>query len=103
MSNEVKWSRRAWLSRSLVVLAAGPALAACGGDGELACDQTEGLNAQQRASRTGLRYAEVAANPARACHLCTLFAGTASACGTCTAVPGPIHPHGTCDGFVARS
>ncbi len=106
MSNErdEKLGRRGWISRSLVVLAAAPVLGACGsGEDALECDQTAGLSAQQMQSRTGLHYADVAASPSRACHLCTLYTGNATTCGACTVVPGPIHPHASCDAFVARS
>lgn len=93
--------RRAWIGRSLVVLAAAPALSACGGGG-LTCESGP-LAADQEAMRRTLHYTDTATSPSRACSACALYVGTDSACGTCTVIGGAIHPQGTCDSFVARS
>jgi hypothetical protein len=93
-------TRRQFARHALVVLAAAPLASACGG-GELECSAGS-LSADQRSTRTALHYTDVAADPARRCSGCALYAGTATACGTCTVVAGAIHPQGTCDSFVAR-
>lgn len=96
-----KMGRREVLRHALVVLAAAPVLGACG-SGELHC--TDGsLTPAQLAIRSTLHYTETAADPARRCQGCILYAGSPTACGTCTAVPGSIHPGGSCDSFVART
>lgn len=102
MSNESpRIGRRAWIGRSLAVVAAVPALAACGGGG-LTCE-SESLAADQQAMRRTLHYSDQSASPARACHACALYTGDQSSCGTCSIIAGAIHPQGTCDSFVARS
>ncbi|MDQ3033185.1 MAG: hypothetical protein M3Y87_12270 [Myxococcota bacterium] len=102
MSNESpRIGRRAWIGRSLVVLAAVPALGACGGGG-LTCE-SESLAADQAAMRRTLHYVDRSTNPSRACTACALYTGTEASCGTCTVIGGAIHPQGTCDSFVARS
>lgn len=95
--------RRDMLRRSLVVLAAAPAVAAIGcGGGELTCD-TGSLAADQTAMRQALHYTDHGPDAARHCSSCALYTGSATACGTCTVIAGAVHPQGTCDSFVART
>lgn len=93
--------RRAWVGRSLAVLVAAPALAACGGGG-LTCEGGS-LSSDQAATRRALHYSDTSPTPARECRSCALYTGNETACGTCSVVGGEIHPLGTCDSFVARS
>jgi hypothetical protein len=61
-------SRRDALKRSLVVLAAVPAvLEACKKDEALTCTNTSGLSAVELAARTSLNYADRSADPNKAC------------------------------------
>jgi len=95
--------RREMMRRSLVVLAAAPAVAAIGcGGGALTCEPGS-LSQEQTAMRQALHYVDTAADPARHCSACALYTGNEAACGTCSVVGGAIHPQGTCDSFVARS
>ncbi|UJR84155.1 hypothetical protein [Sandaracinus amylolyticus] len=93
--------RREMMRRSLVVLAAAPAVTAIGcGGGALEC--TPGPAGDQ-AMRTALHYVDHGPDASRHCVRCQLYTGGESACGTCSVVAGGIHPQGTCDSFVARS
>lgn len=95
--------RRAMMRRSLVVLAAAPALGAIGcGGGGLECEPGS-LTPAQQTMRTSLHYVDHGTDAARHCIRCQLYTGGETACGTCTVVAGAIHPQGTCDSFVARS
>lgn len=96
--------RRAMIGRSLVALAATPALGAigCGGGGGLECEPGS-LTPQEQSMRSALHYVDLGDDPARHCIRCALYTGNERACGTCTVVAGAIHPQGTCDSFVARS
>ena len=103
MSNDetTRMGRRAWVGRSLVVLAAVPVLGACGGGG-LTCEPGT-LSAAESTMRTTLHYTDHTGARLRQCSGCALYTGTETACGTCSVIAGAVHPQGSCDSFVARA
>jgi hypothetical protein len=96
-----KLGRRELLKRSLIVLAAGPVLGACGSSAP-DCSSTAGLDAAAIANRTAQQYVEQSLRASSHCSACRFFtAGAAGACGSCTLIAGPINPNGYCNLFSA--
>ncbi len=101
-------SRRSFLGKSLAVIAAGGALAACGkkessGPKALACNDTTGLSDADKQMRTTLGYVDATTQAGKECSGCQLYTAGQNSCGSCQLFPGPVDPNGSCDSFVARA
>lgn len=77
--------------------------APAGGDGELNCMSTEGLEPAQIKVRESLQYVDKTPKADQDCANCIHFKPDANGgCGGCAVVPGPIHPKGWCTAWVAQ-
>jgi hypothetical protein len=67
------------------------------------CTDTSSLSASDVQVRTTLAYADMPAEPGKACVACQQFLpGPPDACGTCKILRGPISPNGSCKAFAPR-
>jgi len=113
--NESKIGRRDATRRALTVLGAvfvAPAArAACGGevgggggDGQLSCTDTSGLEPAQVTTREQQAYVDHSPHADRNCANCRFYtAAGADECGSCQVVQGPIHPEGHCNLWAAQA
>jgi hypothetical protein len=70
----------------------------------LACMDTSALSASDAQVRVSLAYADVSADPVKACVACQQFlAGPPDACGTCKVLRGPVSPGGSCKAFALKA
>jgi hypothetical protein len=104
MSHRDVMGRRRVLAVLGAAAVAPAALAGCGG-GELTCQQTAGLSADQIQLRQQQHYVDRSPHQDRKCDGCRFYQrperdGT---CGGCQVVAGPIHPDGYCDLFAATT
>jgi len=110
MSDSTVQSRRSFLGKSLAIIAAGGALAACGkkessGPKALACTDTAGLADSDVQMRTTLGYVDATTQPGKECVGCQLYkaAPAEGQCGGCNVLKGPINPKGYCNSWTAKA
>jgi hypothetical protein len=110
MSDSTVTSRRSFLGKSLAVLAAGSAVAACGkkepsGPKALACNDTSSLEAADAQMRTTLGYVDASVQEGKSCSNCQLYkpAPADGQCGGCNVLKGTINPMGYCNSCTAKA
>jgi len=69
------------------------------------CTDISALSDADKATRTGLQYADKSADPAKHCEKCALYTAptTPGGCGGCSVVKGPIAPLGSCTAFAPKA
>lgn len=69
------------------------------------CTDVSALTDAEKATRTGLQYADKSADPTKHCKVCSLYQPPAdgAACGGCSVVKGPINPEGSCTAFAPKA
>ena len=110
MSDSIVTSRRSFLGKSLAVLAAGAAVAACGkkesaGPKSLACNDTSSLAPADAQMRTTLGYVDVSVQQGKACSGCQLYkaAPAEGQCGGCAVLKGTVNPNGYCNSWTPKA
>ena len=110
MSDSIVTSRRSFLGKSLAVLAAGGAVAACGkkesaGPKSLACNDTSSLAPADAQMRTTLGYVDATTQAGKECSGCQLYkaAPAEGQCGGCNVLKGSINPKGYCNSWTAKA
>lgn len=120
MADEARLTRRGFLTRLAVLLAAAPCAVRCGGaagptvadveaqaksyDPNLACTDTKGLWPAELQTRIDNEYRDRSGTPGRYCFVCANFEKpkVSGRCGSCTTVKGPIQPLGWCKTWTER-